>query len=148
MSKGSRLHSNLLYADTIDICRSLWLQAIRTWSHICLCVACTFVAQTCNASVPLMYCSTSSEFRWVQGDVCEVQLMVYNPMPFELRVEHMVREALLLDTTTTPQLSKSPWKGVVRAPRGKINYPHHIRDKPFNSDNVLQLSLMTSLKSS
>ncbi|XP_071229754.1 trafficking protein particle complex subunit 9-like isoform X3 [Salvelinus alpinus] len=29
------------------------------------------------------------EFRWVQGDVCEVQLMVYNPMPFELRVEHM-----------------------------------------------------------
>ncbi|XP_041739682.1 trafficking protein particle complex subunit 9 isoform X3 [Coregonus clupeaformis] len=29
------------------------------------------------------------EFQWVQGDVCEVQLMVYNPMPFELRVEHM-----------------------------------------------------------
>nr|XP_046219961.1 trafficking protein particle complex subunit 9-like [Oncorhynchus gorbuscha] len=29
------------------------------------------------------------EFWWVQGDVCEVQLMVYNPMPFELRVEHM-----------------------------------------------------------
>lgn len=30
------------------------------------------------------------EFQWVQGDVCEVQLMVYNPMPFELRVENMV----------------------------------------------------------
>ncbi|XP_049709955.1 trafficking protein particle complex subunit 9 isoform X2 [Elephas maximus indicus] len=29
------------------------------------------------------------EFQWVQGDVCEVQLMVYNPMPFELRVENM-----------------------------------------------------------
>uniref|UniRef100_A0A8C7FE45 Trafficking protein particle complex subunit 9 n=1 Tax=Oncorhynchus kisutch TaxID=8019 RepID=A0A8C7FE45_ONCKI len=29
------------------------------------------------------------EFQWVQGEVCEVQLMVYNPMPFELRVEHM-----------------------------------------------------------
>ncbi|XP_069588054.1 trafficking protein particle complex subunit 9 [Ranitomeya imitator] len=29
------------------------------------------------------------DFRWVQGDVCEVQLMVYNPMPFELRVETM-----------------------------------------------------------
>uniref|UniRef100_A0A8C2KN42 Trafficking protein particle complex 9 n=1 Tax=Cyprinus carpio TaxID=7962 RepID=A0A8C2KN42_CYPCA len=28
-------------------------------------------------------------FQWVQGDVCEVQLMVYNPMPFELRVENM-----------------------------------------------------------
>ncbi|OCT77208.1 hypothetical protein XELAEV_18032406mg [Xenopus laevis] len=28
-------------------------------------------------------------FQWVQGDVCEVQLMVYNPMPFELRVETM-----------------------------------------------------------
>uniref|UniRef100_A0A8C7P7C4 Trafficking protein particle complex 9 n=1 Tax=Oncorhynchus mykiss TaxID=8022 RepID=A0A8C7P7C4_ONCMY len=40
----------------------------------------------------LMCPSMSSEFRWVQGDVCEVQLMVYNPMPFELRVEHMVRE--------------------------------------------------------
>uniref|UniRef100_A0A8C4H031 Trafficking protein particle complex subunit 9 n=1 Tax=Dicentrarchus labrax TaxID=13489 RepID=A0A8C4H031_DICLA len=26
---------------------------------------------------------------WVQGDVCEVQLMVYNPMPYELRVENM-----------------------------------------------------------
>ncbi|CDQ81597.1 unnamed protein product [Oncorhynchus mykiss] len=41
------------------------------------------------------------EFQWVQGEVCEVQLMVYNPMPFELRVEHMVSEALLLDATTT-----------------------------------------------
>ncbi|KAI4795771.1 hypothetical protein KUCAC02_029663 [Chaenocephalus aceratus] len=30
------------------------------------------------------------EFQWVQGDVCEVQLMVYNPMPYELRVENMV----------------------------------------------------------
>ncbi|NP_001135612.1 trafficking protein particle complex subunit 9 [Xenopus tropicalis] len=29
------------------------------------------------------------DFQWVQGDVCEVQLMVYNPMPFELRVETM-----------------------------------------------------------
>uniref|UniRef100_A0A8D0CTD5 Trafficking protein particle complex subunit 9 n=1 Tax=Sander lucioperca TaxID=283035 RepID=A0A8D0CTD5_SANLU len=29
-------------------------------------------------------------FQWVQGDVCEVQLMVYNPMPYELRVENMV----------------------------------------------------------
>ncbi|XP_006830787.1 PREDICTED: trafficking protein particle complex subunit 9 isoform X2 [Chrysochloris asiatica] len=28
-------------------------------------------------------------FQWVQGDVCEVQLMVSNPMPFELRVENM-----------------------------------------------------------
>uniref|UniRef100_A0A674MYT4 Trafficking protein particle complex subunit 9 n=1 Tax=Takifugu rubripes TaxID=31033 RepID=A0A674MYT4_TAKRU len=26
---------------------------------------------------------------WVQGAVCEVQLMVYNPMPYELRVENM-----------------------------------------------------------
>lgn len=29
------------------------------------------------------------DFQWVQGDVCEVQLMVHNPMPFELRVENM-----------------------------------------------------------
>ncbi|XP_065525088.1 trafficking protein particle complex subunit 9 isoform X4 [Lathamus discolor] len=33
--------------------------------------------------------SKKIEFQWVQGDVCEVQLMVYNPMPFELRVENM-----------------------------------------------------------
>uniref|UniRef100_A0AAX7V9Q3 Trafficking protein particle complex 9 n=1 Tax=Astatotilapia calliptera TaxID=8154 RepID=A0AAX7V9Q3_ASTCA len=32
---------------------------------------------------------TPSYFQWVQGDVCEVQLMVYNPMPYELRVENM-----------------------------------------------------------
>ncbi|XP_011607307.1 trafficking protein particle complex subunit 9 isoform X2 [Takifugu rubripes] len=29
------------------------------------------------------------DFQWVQGAVCEVQLMVYNPMPYELRVENM-----------------------------------------------------------
>uniref|UniRef100_A0A3Q3K316 Trafficking protein particle complex 9 n=1 Tax=Monopterus albus TaxID=43700 RepID=A0A3Q3K316_MONAL len=29
------------------------------------------------------------DFQWVQGDVCEVQFMVYNPMPYELRVENM-----------------------------------------------------------
>ncbi|XP_036904495.1 trafficking protein particle complex subunit 9 isoform X1 [Sturnira hondurensis] len=29
------------------------------------------------------------DFQWVQGDVCEVQLMAYNPMPFELRVENV-----------------------------------------------------------
>lgn len=32
------------------------------------------------------------DFQWVQGDVCEVQFMVYNPMPYELRVENMVSE--------------------------------------------------------
>ncbi|CAH7109775.1 Trappc9 [Phodopus roborovskii] len=32
---------------------------------------------------------SDQDFHWVQGDVCEVQLMVYNPMPFELRVENM-----------------------------------------------------------
>ena len=30
------------------------------------------------------------DFQWVQGDVCEDQLMVYNPMLFELRVQNMV----------------------------------------------------------
>ncbi|XP_069919901.1 trafficking protein particle complex subunit 9 [Oryctolagus cuniculus] len=33
--------------------------------------------------------SPLSDFQWVQGDVCEVQLMVYNPMLFELRVQNM-----------------------------------------------------------
>uniref|UniRef100_A0A8C7P989 Trafficking protein particle complex 9 n=2 Tax=Oncorhynchus mykiss TaxID=8022 RepID=A0A8C7P989_ONCMY len=50
------------------------------------------VRQSCRCTyqkISLMCPSMSSEFRWVQGDVCEVQLMVYNPMPFELRVEHM-----------------------------------------------------------
>lgn len=36
-----------------------------------------------------IFCLTT-DFQWVQGDVCEVQLMVYNPMPYELRVENMV----------------------------------------------------------
>lgn len=37
-----------------------------------------------------IFCVCFVDFQWVQGDVCEVQLMVYNPMPFELRVENMV----------------------------------------------------------
>ncbi|XP_061615742.1 trafficking protein particle complex subunit 9 isoform X5 [Phyllopteryx taeniolatus] len=32
---------------------------------------------------------SDQDFQWVQGDVCEVQLMVYNPMPYELRVENV-----------------------------------------------------------
>uniref|UniRef100_A0A674NCK5 Trafficking protein particle complex subunit 9 n=1 Tax=Takifugu rubripes TaxID=31033 RepID=A0A674NCK5_TAKRU len=32
----------------------------------------------------------TDQYTWVQGAVCEVQLMVYNPMPYELRVENMV----------------------------------------------------------
>lgn len=39
----------------------------------------------------LLFVCVFPDFQWVQGDVCEVQLMVYNPMPFELRVENMVR---------------------------------------------------------
>uniref|UniRef100_A0A672KAU4 Trafficking protein particle complex subunit 9 n=1 Tax=Sinocyclocheilus grahami TaxID=75366 RepID=A0A672KAU4_SINGR len=39
--------------------------------------------------------SKKIDFQWVQGDVCEVQLMVYNPMPFELRVENMVSDLIL-----------------------------------------------------
>ncbi|XP_010788638.1 trafficking protein particle complex subunit 9-like, partial [Notothenia coriiceps] len=39
----------------------------------------------------------ATEFQWVQGDVCEVQLMVYNPMPYELRVENMSGTSLALD---------------------------------------------------
>lgn len=48
--------------------------------------------------VKLIFCLSfffNTDFQWVQGDVCEVQLMVYNPMPFELRVENMVRFAFL-----------------------------------------------------
>lgn len=29
------------------------------------------------------------DFQWVEGDVCEVALQIYNPMPFELKVGHM-----------------------------------------------------------
>eukprot|EP00064_Thunnus_orientalis_P000108 superscaffoldBa00000005_g108 len=38
------------------------------------------------------------DFQWVQGDVCEVQLMVYNPMPYELRVENMISATTLVYT--------------------------------------------------
>lgn len=30
------------------------------------------------------------DFKWVEGDVCEVALQVFNPLPFELKVTHMV----------------------------------------------------------
>uniref|UniRef100_A0A674CRI6 Trafficking protein particle complex subunit 9 n=1 Tax=Salmo trutta TaxID=8032 RepID=A0A674CRI6_SALTR len=86
----------------------------------------------------LMFCSTSSEFQWVQGEVCEVQLMVYNPMPFELRVEHMVSEALLLDATTTQRLSKSPRGDAVMASRGGgIHFPHHITLGASHSTSIM-----------
>jgi len=39
------------------------------------------------------------DFQWVQGDVCEVQLMVYNPMPYELRVENMVSDTYYTQTS-------------------------------------------------
>uniref|UniRef100_A0A8C9F761 Trafficking protein particle complex 9 n=1 Tax=Pavo cristatus TaxID=9049 RepID=A0A8C9F761_PAVCR len=42
-----------------------------------------------SAIPALILYSFRVDFQWVQGDVCEVQLMVYNPMPFELRVENM-----------------------------------------------------------
>lgn len=41
----------------------------------------------------VFFFSLFSDFQWVQGDVCEVQLMVYNPMPYELRVENMVSDS-------------------------------------------------------
>uniref|UniRef100_A0A8C7ID36 Trafficking protein particle complex subunit 9 n=1 Tax=Oncorhynchus kisutch TaxID=8019 RepID=A0A8C7ID36_ONCKI len=59
------------------------------WQKVANFKGAEYFRKACVASVSLMYPSMSSEFRWVQGDVCEVQLMVYNPMPFELRVEHM-----------------------------------------------------------
>ncbi|KAG1654106.1 Protein brunelleschi [Nymphon striatum] len=33
--------------------------------------------------------NTKMDFQWVQGDVCEVSLRVFNPMPFELKVNPM-----------------------------------------------------------
>lgn len=33
--------------------------------------------------------NTKMSFKWVEGDVCEVALQVYNPLPFELRVTNM-----------------------------------------------------------
>lgn len=47
-------------------------------------------ALTSYSNVCLRVFYSFSDFQWVQGDVCEVQLMVYNPMPYELRVENMV----------------------------------------------------------
>ena len=31
-----------------------------------------------------------SDFKWVEGDICEVVMQAYNPMPFELRITNMV----------------------------------------------------------
>ncbi|KAF4022203.1 hypothetical protein G4228_013995 [Cervus hanglu yarkandensis] len=60
----------------------------------------SLLGQSVSAKSPFIYSpiiahsraeerSKKIDFQWVQGDVCEVQLMVYNPMPFELRVENM-----------------------------------------------------------
>ncbi|KAL6072696.1 hypothetical protein STEG23_003805, partial [Scotinomys teguina] len=60
----------------------------------------SLLGQTVSTKSPFIYSpiiphsrgeepSKKIDFQWVQGDVCEVQLMVYNPMPFELRVENM-----------------------------------------------------------
>ncbi|XP_061463012.1 trafficking protein particle complex subunit 9 isoform X2 [Rhineura floridana] len=60
----------------------------------------SLLSQNMSAKSPFIYSpiiahnrgeerSKKIDFQWVQGDVCEVQLMVYNPMPFELRVENM-----------------------------------------------------------
>ncbi|XP_051058671.1 trafficking protein particle complex subunit 9 isoform X2 [Phodopus roborovskii] len=60
----------------------------------------TLLGQTVSTKSPFIYSpiiahsrgeerNKKIDFHWVQGDVCEVQLMVYNPMPFELRVENM-----------------------------------------------------------
>uniref|UniRef100_A0A8C7NSL0 Trafficking protein particle complex subunit 9 n=1 Tax=Oncorhynchus mykiss TaxID=8022 RepID=A0A8C7NSL0_ONCMY len=81
----------------LDLCTNLGHTHILVLIFVCVFHVhlYTLAAQICNASASpglrftRMHCSTSSEFQWVQGEVCEVQLMVYNPMPFELRVEHM-----------------------------------------------------------
>uniref|UniRef100_A0A8D0V8X6 Trafficking protein particle complex subunit 9 n=1 Tax=Sus scrofa TaxID=9823 RepID=A0A8D0V8X6_PIG len=60
----------------------------------------SLLGQSVSAKSPFIYSpitvhsrgeerSGKIDFQWVQGDVCEVQLMVCNPMPFELRVENM-----------------------------------------------------------
>ncbi|EPY77673.1 hypothetical protein CB1_001219016 [Camelus ferus] len=56
---------------------------VVAWTgHSCrMAVGCRLASLGCVCAV--------YDFQWVQGDVCEVQLMVYNPMPFELRVENM-----------------------------------------------------------
>ncbi|KAG8179884.1 hypothetical protein JTE90_017416 [Oedothorax gibbosus] len=33
--------------------------------------------------------NSNIDFKWVEGDVCEVVLQVFNPLPFELKVTHM-----------------------------------------------------------
>uniref|UniRef100_A0A7N5ZPL8 Trafficking protein particle complex 9 n=1 Tax=Anabas testudineus TaxID=64144 RepID=A0A7N5ZPL8_ANATE len=58
----------------------------------------------------LFVCSSFSDFQWVQGDVCEVQLMVYNPMPYELRVENMVVFGEFLSWELEEALSHLPLK--------------------------------------
>uniref|UniRef100_A0A9J7YZB2 Trafficking protein particle complex subunit 9 n=1 Tax=Cyprinus carpio carpio TaxID=630221 RepID=A0A9J7YZB2_CYPCA len=64
------LSSHKCRMDKLNAFHSLCIYTVCCFSLMCVCV--------CVA-----------DFQWVQGDVCEVQLMVYNPMPFELRVENM-----------------------------------------------------------
>lgn len=45
-----------------------------------------------------MFSNFIADFKWVEGDVCEVALQVFNPLPFELKVTHMVRICFLLSS--------------------------------------------------
>lgn len=63
------------------------------------------------------------DFQWVQGDVCEVQLMVHNPMPFELRVENMVRVPVCPCVPVCPRAVLLLCRGAARDPRQRLCPP-------------------------
>ena len=44
----------------------------------------------------------STDVMWVEGDLGEVSMEVYNPLPFELKVSQMVSSVVLL--TVVPRI--------------------------------------------
>ncbi|EPY81373.1 hypothetical protein CB1_000741005 [Camelus ferus] len=68
-------------------------------------------------------CCHRAGFQWVHGGVCKVQLTVYNPMPFELRVENMattprssVSSVTVLDHLPGIKLSSCTWRSSLLCP--------------------------------
>ncbi|XP_076361025.1 LOW QUALITY PROTEIN: trafficking protein particle complex subunit brun [Tachypleus tridentatus] len=114
------------------------------------------------------------DFKWIEGDVCEVALQVCNPLPFELKVTHMGLLADGIAFESFPACLSLPAESgpypvnLLGTPRGTgelqiLGYTTHVlgvksncrlRDlptikKPFYSIEVLpalpQLELVTSL---
>ncbi|XP_015929032.1 trafficking protein particle complex subunit 9 [Parasteatoda tepidariorum] len=75
------------------------------------------------------------DFKWVEGDVCEVALQVFNPLPFELKVTHM---GLLAD-----DIPFESFPACLSLPAESGPYPVNLLGTPLNSGELQILGYTT-----